>query len=171
MDNKLLVHALVGPEYDINSFALQLNTYYYTNFLGGINSTDYCYKSSNGLWGQTKRGEHTTNYELRNERGMPATRKCIGDFEYGANWEPEPKYTQNKLKENTKQLVSMSSSISADNFKENVKSFKKLVVTSTSKIETVDVFAMADLFKGVNELKESASQESFQEITEVSLNS
>lgn len=134
---------------------LAISPYGVTNV---VNSTNYCFSetsaSINRTWQPAEIGSSTTTYKLcllRN--GLPVFRKCIGDFLYGATWEPlDPRFkcatriTQQII---TRDLYEIDRKKFAESQPTVALTSVETLVNTTQKIIPADLFYLGRIMQSV----------------------
>lgn len=173
--NKILMHALtLDSVHSIENFTEDISRHYGKQFLGTVNSTDFCYSEpfNSSFWKTVKLGQTSCLYDFKitKKNGVPFTRKCVGDFVYGAMWEPikqEP-ISITKVDEKTEKWFGIVNKMNENNVNENVDGLKTDIVNSTWKLEPTGVSAIAEAFKKFNTHKKTINDSNLQSLCMVS---
>lgn len=171
---KILMHALVSNStYTMKTFKESMMKRYGERFLGNVNSTDYCFGEAfyTSFWKTVKPGETSfiDDYKVRNKKGAPMSRKCVGNFEYGAIWEPiKEKPVIKEMDQKTQKWFGIVEEMNETNVNENVAGLTKDICRSAWKMEPASVVVMADVFHKFKVHRKTIGKESLRNLSEVS---
>lgn len=171
---KILMHVLISnSSYTMKTFKEHMMKRYGESFLGNVNSTDYCFGESfyTSYWKTVKLGETSfiDDYKVRNKKGAPMTRRCVGNFEYGATWEPiKEKPVIKEMDQKTQKWFGIVEEMNETNVNANVAGLTKDICRSVWKMEPASVVVMADVFHKFKVHKKTIAKESLRNLSEVS---
>lgn len=171
---KILMHVLVSNStYTIKSFKETMMKQFGKDFLGNVNSTDFCYGEAfyKSNWKTVKPGETSflDDYNIRNKKGAPMMRRCVGDFVYGAIWEPiKEKPVVKKMDQKTQKWFGIVAEMNETNVNENVAGLTQDMCNSSWEMEPASVVVMADVFHKFKVHQKTIAKENLQRLSRVS---
>ncbi|KAL5273254.1 hypothetical protein ACFFRR_000179 [Megaselia abdita] len=168
---RILMHVSVpNTTYTVESFKKSLKKNFGDKFHGNVNSTDFCFGEPfhSSFWKTVRPGETSflEDYRIRNKKGAPMSRRCFGDFEYGAMWEPiKEQPVIKEMDQKTQKWFGIVTEMNETNVNENVAGLTKDICNSTWKMEPTSVVVMADVFNKFKFHKKAIAKENVESLS------